>query len=187
MAPMERFIFWAISRGFIPEVTSLRSISSSVSVHGRPAGRGPVIFPPPFGRSKDPTGPPSGIVAVLSACRARICLRCRKAGRQRSALEPRLLVEVAGGREPSACYDAWIRIDKFSGIKGVEGNTLVSGVIMPERSSNRQGCSKPQFPVGLAFVRRRYQVGHPRNFLVCQIGGTMHVGLAFNDRPLPFV
>jgi hypothetical protein len=32
MAPMERFIFWAISRGFIPEVTSLRSISSSVSV-----------------------------------------------------------------------------------------------------------------------------------------------------------
>jgi hypothetical protein len=40
---MERFIFWAISRDFIPEVTSLRSISSSVSVQGRPAGRGPVI------------------------------------------------------------------------------------------------------------------------------------------------
>jgi len=58
---MERFIFWAISRGFIPEVTSLRSISSSVSVHGRPAGRGPVIFAPPSGRS---TGPPSGIMAV---------------------------------------------------------------------------------------------------------------------------
>ena len=46
MAPMERFIFWAIIRGFIPEVTRLRSISSSVSVHGRPAGR-PVICPSP--------------------------------------------------------------------------------------------------------------------------------------------
>src|ERR1700688_2766145 len=42
MAPMERFIFWAISRGFIPEVTSLRSILSCVSVQRRPAGRGPV-------------------------------------------------------------------------------------------------------------------------------------------------
>jgi hypothetical protein len=47
MAPIERFIFWAISRGFIPEVSSLRSISSSVSVQRWPAGRGPVICPSP--------------------------------------------------------------------------------------------------------------------------------------------
>jgi hypothetical protein len=47
MAPMERFIFWAISSGFIPEVSSLRSISSSVSVQRRPAGRGPLITPSP--------------------------------------------------------------------------------------------------------------------------------------------
>ena len=45
MAPIERFIFWAISSGFIPEVSSLRSISSSVSVQRRPAGRGPLISP----------------------------------------------------------------------------------------------------------------------------------------------
>jgi len=43
MAPTERFSFCAISRGFIPEASSLRNISSSVSVQGRPAGRGPVI------------------------------------------------------------------------------------------------------------------------------------------------
>ena len=41
---MDRLIFWAISRCFIPETSSFRSISSSVSVQGRPAGRGPVIF-----------------------------------------------------------------------------------------------------------------------------------------------
>jgi hypothetical protein len=45
IASMERFIFWAISRGFIPEVSILRNISSSVIVQGRPAGRGPVISP----------------------------------------------------------------------------------------------------------------------------------------------
>ena len=38
---MVRFIFWAISGGFIPEPSSFRSISSSVSVQGRPFGRGP--------------------------------------------------------------------------------------------------------------------------------------------------
>ena len=48
MAPMERFIFGAICRGFIPEASSFRSISSSVIVQGPPAGRGPVIFPLPF-------------------------------------------------------------------------------------------------------------------------------------------
>jgi hypothetical protein len=47
MAPMERFIFWAISRDFISEMISFRSISSSVSVQERPAGRGPVISPSP--------------------------------------------------------------------------------------------------------------------------------------------
>jgi hypothetical protein len=57
-------------------------------------------------------------------------------------LEAWLLVGVASAGEPSACYDARVRIEKFRGIKGVEGNTLVSGVIMPERSSNRQGCGK---------------------------------------------
>ena len=62
MAPMERFIFWAMSRGFIPEMMSFRSISSSVSVQELPAGRGPVNFPPHSGRSKDHAL--SGIVAV---------------------------------------------------------------------------------------------------------------------------
>jgi len=47
MDPVERFSFWAISSGFIPEVSSLRSISSSVSVQRRPAGRGPLITPSP--------------------------------------------------------------------------------------------------------------------------------------------
>jgi hypothetical protein len=60
MAPMERFIFWAISRGFIPEVISLRSISSSVSVQGRPAGRGPVISPSAFNLD-----PPSSAASTI--------------------------------------------------------------------------------------------------------------------------
>jgi hypothetical protein len=47
MAPMERFIFGAICRGFIPEASSSRSISLSASVQRRPAGRGPVISPSP--------------------------------------------------------------------------------------------------------------------------------------------
>jgi hypothetical protein len=51
-APIVRLIFWAISGGLIPEASNFRSISSSVSVQGRPAGRGPVICPSPsaFGR-----------------------------------------------------------------------------------------------------------------------------------------
>jgi hypothetical protein len=43
MAPTVRFIFRAIAGAFIPEASSLRNISSSLSVQGRPAGRGPVI------------------------------------------------------------------------------------------------------------------------------------------------
>jgi hypothetical protein len=38
MAPTVRFIFRAIAGAFIPEASSLRSTSSSVSVQGRPAG-----------------------------------------------------------------------------------------------------------------------------------------------------
>jgi hypothetical protein len=65
-APMVRFIFWAISGGFIPEPSSFRSISSSVSVQGRPFGRGPVTSPSPSARSQPCGGGPGGCSSSLN-------------------------------------------------------------------------------------------------------------------------
>ena len=61
---MERFIFWAISRGFIPEVTSLRSISSSVKRPRSACWTRSGHFPSAFRVVERPNWAASGIVAV---------------------------------------------------------------------------------------------------------------------------